>query len=98
MSDRPVVIRAEHYDIEEKRLMETTEVQIMALDVAAGIDGGAIKDLRTLESFEFMQMANAQYHEMSGDHGQHIGAVAAAIRNIVLKSSKAREALGITDH
>jgi hypothetical protein len=98
MSDRPIVIRAEHYDIEEKRLMETTEVQIMALDVAAAIDGGAITEERFLDSFEFMQMANKQYHELSGDHGQHIGAVAAAVKGIIMKSSKAREALGITDH
>lgn len=95
---KATVIRAKHYDEEEARLMETTEVQIMALDIAAAIDGGAITEERFLDSFEFMMMANEQYHELSGDRGKHIGAVAQAVKNIVMKSSKVREALGVADH
>lgn len=75
-------IRAKHYGEEEQRLMETDAVKEMAKDIQEGIALGKITDWDT-DSFGWLQRCNARYQKVTGDYGAHLGAVQAAVNNLM---------------
>lgn len=77
------VIKAKHYDANERILMTDPIIQDMAEELS---DADFATDA-FLTSWAFTRGALQEYRDRGGEHASHIGGPAAAIRRIIRKGT-----------